>query len=83
MSFIHAYFGAKIGAVGKLIELTKDVWDNRLWLAAVLIVLWTMFCIIGGIMLMPIDIIWCAIMWIRNPLAREVMEDVADEMMFN
>ena len=80
MRFINVYFNTKIGAIGTLLEVTKDAWDNRVWLAVVLMVLWTMFCIIGGMLLLPIDIIYSAIMWYKRADFREMMEELMEEM---
>lgn len=80
MEFINTFFNAKIGAIGTLFKLTKDAWDERIWLAVVLMVLWTMLCTIGGMILLPIDIIWCAIMWYKSPELRCAIEKIEDEM---
>ena len=83
MDFIYTYFNTKIRALGTLCEATKLVWDARIWLAFVLMVLWTMFCTIGGILLLPIDVIYCAIMWYKNEDAREIMKAIMEEVTLN
>ena len=83
MEFINTFFNAKIGAVGLLFKLTKSAWDDRMWSAVVLMVLWTMVCTIGGMILLPIDIVWCAIMWYKSPVLRHSIEEIEDEMTLN
>ena len=83
MGYICTYFNTKIGAIGKLLDVTKDAWDNRLWLTVVLMMLWTLFCTVVGALLTPIDFIYGAIMWHKHPGYRDVLEDLADEMMFD
>lgn len=83
MRFIKLYFNIKFEAIERLLKTTKDAWDNRVWLAVVLMVLWTMFCIIGGTLLLPIDIIYSAIMWRKHQDFREMMEDIEEELVFD
>lgn len=80
MRYIYTYFNTKIAAIGALIEQTKDAWRNRIWGAVILMVLWTMFCTIGGILLLPIDFIWGAFLWHKSPDVREAMEEIMDEL---
>lgn len=80
MNYIYTYFSAKIGAIGRLLDLAKDAWDQKIWLAVILVILWTAFCTIGGILFFPIDFIWCAIMWHRNRGGREALTEIMDEM---
>lgn len=78
MNFIHRYFKVKIGAIGKLIDAAVDAWNERIWLAFVLSILWAVFCTIGGMILLPIDFIYSAIMWHKSPEFREYV-DTLDE----
>jgi hypothetical protein len=80
MEFIRTYFSVKIAAIGALLRLVEDAWNERVWLAVVLLMLWTLFCTIGGILLLPIDIIVCAILWYKVEGCREVMKEGAMEM---
>lgn len=81
MDFINTYFNMKFGAIGRLLELTRDAVYQRMWLGVILAILWTVFCTIGGILLTPIDIIVCAIMWYKCQGAREEMEEVVEELL--
>ena len=83
MDFIHTYFNMKIGALKLLFGTIKNAWDDGVGLAVVLMILWTMFCTIGGTLLLPIDIIWCAVLWHKHQEAREVMEEITDELTLN
>lgn len=79
MNFIRTYFGSKIGAIGRLLDITQDAIDQRIWLAVILTTLWTVVCTIGGLLLFPIDIIYSAIKWYKCPEFREVMKAVNEE----
>lgn len=80
MEFIRTFFNVKLGAVEHLFGLIKSAWDERVWLAVVLMVLWTVFCIIGGTLLLPIDFIYSAIMWCKHEEFREFMEMAENAM---
>jgi hypothetical protein len=80
MEFIRTYFNVKIAAIGALLRLVEDAWNERIWLAVVLLMLWTLFCTIGGILLLPIDVTVSAIMWCRAEGYREVIEAVETEL---
>lgn len=83
MRFIKLYFNIKLEVIERLLETTKDAWDNRVWLAVIGLVLWTMFCIIGGMILLPIDIIYSAVMWHKHDDFREMMEEIEEELVFD
>ena len=82
MGFIRTFFNVKLGGVKHLLGLVKSAWDERVWLAAVLMVLWTTVCIIGGTLLLPIDFISCAIMWHKNPDFRTFMAYAKTELIY-
>ena len=83
MGYIHAYFNTKIGATDKLLALAKNAWEERNLVAFVLMVLWTLFCTILGELLTPIDFTYGAIMWHKDAVYRDVLEDLADELMLD
>ena len=83
MEFIKTFFNAKIRAVGSLFKLTKEAWDVRLWSAVALMILYTVVCIIGGMILLPLDIIWCAILRYKDPDCRYAIKKLEDEMTVN
>lgn len=80
MDFIRTYFSVKIEALGRLLESVKSAWDGRIWLAVILMVLWTMFCTIGGILLLPIDFTYSAIMWHKHPEYMEFAKELANAL---
>jgi hypothetical protein len=79
MDFIRTYFNTKIGAFCTLLGIIKDAWDAQIWLAVILVALWTLFCTVGGLLILPFDVIFCAIVWYANKDIREVMEDMEEE----
>ena len=79
MEFIRTYFNTKIEAAKGMIGATKTLLEYELWGKAVLAILWTMFCIIGGSLFLPIDIIGSAILWYTNPDIRDFMKDLEEE----
>jgi hypothetical protein len=80
MEFIRTYFSVKIAAIGALLRLVEDAWNERIWIAVILMMLWTLFCTIGGILLLPIDVTVSAIIWYKAEWYREAMKEGAMEM---
>ena len=80
MDFIRTYFSVKIEALGRLLGLVKSAWDGRIWLAVILMVLWTMICTIGGILVLPIDFIGCCIGWHTIPVFKEATKMVENAL---
>jgi hypothetical protein len=80
MDFIRTYFSVKFEALGRLLGLVKSAWDERIWLAVILMVLWTMVCTIGGILVLPIDFIGCCIGWHMNPDFKEATKMVENAL---
>ena len=83
MNFIRAYFKAKFRAIGSLLDVATDAWNQRLWLAVALVILWVTICTIGGILFFPIDVIWCAIAWHKNADVRDAIEQFADGSVYD
>jgi hypothetical protein len=67
MAYILTYFGAKFTAIKGSFGLIKEAWDDQIWLAVFLMTLLTIFCIVGGVLLLPIDIIVGAVAWRKDP----------------
>ena len=83
MNFIRAFFNAKFRAINALLDVAKDAWDQRLWLAVVLVILWATVCTIGGILFFPIDFIRSAIGWHKNADVRNAIEHFADGSVYD
>ena len=79
MNFINTYVKTKFVAARFLFHAIKRAWDERNWLAVILTTLWTMFCIIGGILLEPICIVSNAIAWKVRPEVRDSADRIMDE----
>lgn len=82
MDFINTYFETKIGAAKGLFCAIKWALNERRWVFAILAILWTMFCIIGGTLLLPVDVIGQAIAWNVLPGWRKAMEE-SEELVKN
>jgi hypothetical protein len=75
MDFIRTFFNLRIGANVWLIDYTLAVWRECLWLEAIKWTLLTLFSIVIGLLILPIDIIVVAILWNVTPLMRDTMKE--------
>ena len=81
MKFIKQYFGIKIEALTCLLGLMVEAWKEKVYAASILVWLWSMFCTIFGLLLMPLDLLVTAITyWVRPDLYSEAMKDFHDEL---
>lgn len=80
MDFIRTYFCLRIEAINEALRLVEDAWHQREWLAAALMILWFSLCTIIGILLLPIDVVYGAIRWYRQPEFREGMKEDIKEL---
>jgi hypothetical protein len=79
MKFIKQYFGMKIEAITRLWGLMVETWEDKVYSASILMLLWTIFCTTFGLLLMPLDLLVAAIThWVRPDLYSEIMQDFHD-----
>lgn len=84
MKFIKQYFGIKIKAYARLWDLMVEAWKEKIYAASILVILWTIFCTIFGLLLMPLDLpVTIIAHWVWPDAYREVMQDFHDEMSYD
>jgi hypothetical protein len=63
MNFIKAFFKTKLSAIKAALRVADSIREMEAYWAYVLIILCIVLCTVVGILLLPFDLIGCAIVW--------------------
>lgn len=81
MRFIKQYFNLKIESIKCMFGLIVDAWECQIYAASILMVLYTIICIILGCLLMPLDILGTVIAyWILGDSIQEILQKSRNEI---
>ena len=78
MKFVNAYVKTKAVAAKYLFHVIKCEWDARNWGSVITSTLWTIICIIGGLLVEPVTLIANAILWKKTPDAQKFIDEFMD-----